>query len=82
MCYQEGKASNYYENVSILGRNILQATNYSREEFVKIKNEVIKRMISFIFINKPFARVVPCKGLEIAVSLKINLPLAVFGQLA
>ena len=42
MCYQEGKASNYYENVSILGRYILQATNYSKEEFVKIESEVIK----------------------------------------
>ena len=42
MCYQDGKDPNYYENTSILGRYMLQATNYSREEFVKIENEVIK----------------------------------------
>ena len=33
---------NYYENVSILSRYILQAADYQREEFVKIESEVIK----------------------------------------
>ena len=42
MCYQDGKSPNYYENASILSRYMLQAANYSREEFVKIENEVIK----------------------------------------
>ncbi len=42
MCYKDGKDPNYHENASILGRYMLQATNYPREEFVKIENEVIK----------------------------------------
>ena len=42
MCYQDGKSPNYYENVSILSRYILQAADYQREEFVKIESEVIK----------------------------------------
>ena len=42
MCYREGKDPNYYENAGILSRYMLQAINYSREEFVKIENEIIK----------------------------------------
>ena len=42
MCWQDGKSPNYYEDVSILGRYMLQATNYQREEFIKIESEVIK----------------------------------------
>ena len=33
---------NYYEKVSILGRYMLQATDCSKEEFIKIEKEVIK----------------------------------------
>ena len=42
MCWQDGKSPNYYENIGILGRYILQATNYQKEEFIKIESEVIK----------------------------------------
>ena len=42
MCYQSGKTPDYYENASILGRYMLQATDYSKEEFVEIENEIIR----------------------------------------
>ena len=42
MCWQDGKALDYYENVKILVRYMLQAANYPREEFVKIEGEVVK----------------------------------------
>ena len=41
MCWQDGKSPSYYEDVSILNRYILQATDYSKAELVKIQNEVI-----------------------------------------
>ena len=42
ICWQGGKSPNYYEDVDILNRYMLQATDCSREELLKIENEVIK----------------------------------------
>ena len=42
MCWQDGSSLNYYEDVSILSRYMLQAADYQKEEFVKIESEVIK----------------------------------------
>ena len=42
VCWQNGKEPNYHENASILRRYMLQATSYSREEFLEMEKEVIR----------------------------------------